>query len=54
MKKMIALTTGTALTLALGTVAAKPLAVVGLGALVLTVWTATFDDTLASETLFNE
>lgn len=52
MKKMIALTTGAALTLALGTLAAKPVALLGLGSLVLAVWAATFDDTLASEDLF--
>ena len=53
MNKMIAVATGTALTLALGTVAAKPLALIGLGSLVVTVWTVTFGDSFASE-LFPE
>ena len=54
MKKMIALTTGTALAVALSTPAAKPLALLGLGSLVLAMWTVTFDDSLASEELFPE
>lgn len=54
MKKIIVLTTGTALTVALATVTAKPLALVGLGSLVLTAWAATFEDTLASQDLFSE
>jgi hypothetical protein len=37
------------LTLALGAVAAKPLALLGLGSLVMTVWAVTFDDSFASE-----
>ena len=53
MNKMIAVTAGTALTLALGAVTAKPLALVGLGSLVLAVWSATFDETLAAD-LFPE
>jgi len=54
MNKLIAVTAGTALTLALGTVAAKPLALLGLGSLVLTVWTVTFDDSYASELFSDE
>ena len=53
MNKLVAVTTGTALTLALGAVAAKPLALLGLGSLVMTVWAVTFDDSFASE-LFSE
>ena len=53
MNKFVAVTTGTALTLALGAVAAKPLALLGLGSLVVTVWAVTFDDSFASE-LFSE
>jgi len=49
MNKLVAVTTGTALTLALGAVAAKPLALLGLGSLVMTVWAVTFDDSFASE-----
>lgn len=53
MNKLVAVTTGTALTLALGAVAAKPLALLGLGSLVVTVWAVTFDDSFASD-LFSE
>jgi hypothetical protein len=50
MKKTLVLATGAALTVA-GLAAAKPLAFVGLGSLVLTAWAATFQDTLSSDLL---
>ena len=49
MKKAVALGTGAALTATLGVVAAKPLALLGLGSLVVTVWTLTFQDSLSSD-----
>ena len=52
-KKMIALGAGAALTATLGIVAAKPLALLGLGSLVMTVWAVTFQDSLSSD-LFSE
>ena len=48
MNKILALTAGTALTVALATAAAKPLAILGLASLVVTVWAATFQDTYSA------
>lgn len=49
MKKMLVLTTGAAMAVVAGTVSAKPLALLGLGYFVVSVWTLTFDETLSSE-----
>ena len=51
MKKMLILTSGAAMAVVVGTVSVKPLALLGLGYMVVSVWTWTFKDSYSADLL---
>jgi len=53
MKKMLILSSGVAMAVVAGTISAKPLALLGLGYVVMSLWTLTFTDTYSSN-LFSD